>query len=395
MKKLLFSAFLIWTTFSYSQSNEHVCTSPANLSPTNKAIMDNFNNNSSTSKAVPNGTLFVCVRLYFHVIRRTDGSGGVTQANVNDTFNILINDFGPRNISFNWNGTIDFIDDTAKFNARDTSIFNTNNSTNGIDVYIFSDTGTPLATTAGNGFPFIAVGGLNTASNFSAFPVSRSHIITHEMGHVFDLYHTHQGTAAFTGGCPELVNGSNSNTCGDFISDTPADPNIQGNNPIVSCTTWSGTLTDANGQLYNPNLRNYMSYTKADCMTRFSPKQASRMRYALLNLPTLQPRCIYSYVIDPISPPPIIYTACQISTTASFTVFPNPANTELNITTLNKEANKEVNYKLFSLTFNDHLEGTFKENSKKIHTSSLPNGSYALHLYIDNELIIKNIIINH
>ncbi len=116
--------------------------------------MDNFNANTSNAKN-QTGILFVCVRLYFHVVRRTDGSGGVTAANVNSTFSTLLNDFGPRNISFNWNGAIDFIDDTAKYNARDESIFSTNNSANGIDIYIYSDTGTPIALAAGIGFPSI------------------------------------------------------------------------------------------------------------------------------------------------------------------------------------------------------------------------------------------------
>lgn len=209
------------------------------------------------------------------------------------------------------------------------------------------------------------------------------------MGYVFGLYHTHQGTAVNSVGCPELVNGTNSNTCGDLISDTPADPNIRGNNPVVSCTTWTGTLTDANGQLYKPNLRNYMSYTRANCMNRFSAIQSQRMRYALLNLPILQTRCVYSYVNGDIYPTPINYAACQITNPANFSVFPNPANTEINITVLNKEANKEVNYKLFSLSLTNQLEGTFTENSKKINISSLPNGNYALHLIIDNQLIIK------
>ena len=48
--------------------------------------------------------------------------------------------------------------------------------------------------------------------------------VAHEMGHCLGLYHTHNGTGD-NNGTPELVNGSNSSTAGDYITDTPADPN--------------------------------------------------------------------------------------------------------------------------------------------------------------------------
>ena len=46
--------------------------------------------------------------------------------------------------------------------------------------------------------------------------------VAHEMGHCLGLYHTHNGTGD-NNGTPELVNGSNSSTAGDYITDTPAD----------------------------------------------------------------------------------------------------------------------------------------------------------------------------
>ena len=60
-------------------------------------------------------------------------------------------------------------------------------------------------------------------------PLTRSHVISHEMGHVLYLWHTHHGTFNEGGNdnpCPELVNGSNSATCGDYVTDTPADPHL-------------------------------------------------------------------------------------------------------------------------------------------------------------------------
>ena len=59
--------------------------------------------------------------------------------------------------------------------------------------------------------------------------LTKSHVISHEMGHVLYLWHTHHGTFNEGGNdnpCPELVNGSNSATCGDYVTDTPADPHL-------------------------------------------------------------------------------------------------------------------------------------------------------------------------
>lgn len=79
--------------------------------------------------------------------------------------------------------------------------------------------------------------------------------LAHELGHLFGLVHT------FEGG-DEVVDGSNCETAGDGICDTPADPYT--NDPTI---TWLGdncefifTGTDTLGQLYQPDVGNTMSY---------------------------------------------------------------------------------------------------------------------------------------
>ena len=101
--------------------------------------------------------------------------------------------------------------------------------------------------------------------------------LSHEMGHFFALSHTHgnsNGTLT-----TELVDGTNCNNSGDFICDTPADPQLGGSNVSNSCL-YTGTDIDANGQPFNPDPLNIMSYSRKACRVQFSPQQYARI-YAI------------------------------------------------------------------------------------------------------------------
>ena len=99
--------------------------------------------------------------------------------------------------------------------------------------------------------------------------------VEHEMGHCLGLYHTHHGTIEKPG-CPELVNGSNSSTCGDFITDTPADPYIW--HPTECLYAGTSKDVDANGEQYHPDPYNVMSYAAKECRTEMTPGQIIRIK---------------------------------------------------------------------------------------------------------------------
>ena len=88
----------------------------------------------------------------------------------------------------------------------------------------------------------------------------RSYVIAHEMGHVFNLWHTRHGTVTETGDsnqCKEWVNGLNGAECGDYIQDTPADPDIAFNVEYPACD-WTVVLYDENNDQYDPDEHNMM-----------------------------------------------------------------------------------------------------------------------------------------
>jgi hypothetical protein len=248
--------------------------------------------NSTLSNNAQNNSAFntnLCLKIYMHVIRKSDGTDGQTLSSVNNAINILQSDFNPFNIKFVWDNTIDYINNTSYFNNPSGSIFTVNNHSDGIDIYLFDDSAPAggLANGVGNSSELYVSGvfwGIPSVSLIT------SHVISHEMGHVLFLWHTHHGTYNEGGNgnpCAELVNGSNSTTCGDYVFDTPADPHLQFNVNHPSCT-WASSGYDQNGDPYNPDEKNIMSYTNVSCMEYFTMQQGLRMRNAINSLTHLQ-----------------------------------------------------------------------------------------------------------
>jgi len=87
--------------------------------------------------------------------------------------------------------------------------------------------------------------------------------LIHELGHLFGLVHT------FEGDRKELVDGSNCDTEGDLICDTPADPYMVGDSMSWyigdNCEFIYTMNLDDNGQWFQPDVGNYMSYYPCSC----------------------------------------------------------------------------------------------------------------------------------
>lgn len=216
------------------------------------------------------------VKIYMHVIRRSNGSGGHSPAAVDQAFSILEDDFSPHNIFFVWDCSIDYINNTTYYNSNGTlAIFNMNSHADGIDIYLFPDAPGQMGNGMAQATPSSA---FYVSGNFWNSPfqsLTTSSVTSHEMGHCLGLYHTH---STFCG--TQLVNDPNCNSCGDLICDTPADPHLGFNVNQFSCE-WQGGGNDPNGVPYNPDETMIMAYTHPSCMSTFSNGQGQRMRNVL------------------------------------------------------------------------------------------------------------------
>jgi hypothetical protein len=221
------------------------------------------------------------LNIFVHIVRSSSGQGLSTNI-ISTIMNSLNSSFYDANIQFSLLG-MDVIENDYFYTnliGRENQLMGMNAHCNAIDIYVLGEstiwTGAGLA----NGIPSKALIVHGGYYNTSTLP--------HEMGHCLGLYHTHHGTVNEGGGdtnqCPELVNGSKSFICGDYISDTPADPSKWSSSSCV----YIGTDKDANGDYYIPNSSNFMTYAYKPCRFLFSNLQIDRMKDFIDNSVLLQ-----------------------------------------------------------------------------------------------------------
>ncbi len=112
--------------------------------------------------------------------------------------------------------------------------------------------------------------------------------IPHEMGHFFNLLHTFEGAEGSQPPInPELVSGTNCDSAGDLVCDTPADPYIPGEpvSDYIDVTMGCRFINrkrDSNGDFFVPDVGNVMSYYPGGCSCGFTHGQYVRMANAYL-----------------------------------------------------------------------------------------------------------------
>jgi hypothetical protein len=254
-RKLLLIGLLIWNFNSVlSQS----CGTPHPINPTIYPQEDTNLQARGSSSAL-------CIDVFFHIVRNTNGTNTFTIPNLDAIVNDLNEFYSLHNIIIN-NAGSDFINNSNFVNIdNDTEARNlgqTNNRNDAINYYIVE-----TLWNVNGGF----ITGTANSIPSNNLVIRRDRVLTstspHELGHCLNLLHTHETAKGV-----EAINGSNCSTTGDLVCDTPAD-------------SGQGTV---NG--YNPDLTNLMSYYHNFGFTldHFTNGQGHRMRYAIQNESVLQ-----------------------------------------------------------------------------------------------------------
>ena len=226
-----------------------------------------------------------------HIVRRNNDTGGFTEANLNDAVTNVNNFYNNFNMNFHL-CSIRFIDSDDIFDTTFSSIDDGD--------------GTPNAS-----FEVLDVTSRNAERTLNIYFVPNSdgswtwrpstddiyqHILmnnsqarngvtlSHEIGHWFGLLHTHGSSN--TELTDELVDGSNCSSAGDFVCDTPADPNLTENVDSSCNYTGDSTLVDKQGDEFAPDTENILSYARNSCRNRFTEEQILKMQSAYLGMET-------------------------------------------------------------------------------------------------------------
>ena len=239
-----------------------------------------------------------CVPLQAHIVRQGDGSGGITQEQLNIGLSFLNNHFLDAGIQFFWKGAPNTTNNSDYYDFDATSPDNDSEATlagffttatDAVNIYFVNNitTSTGFVAAGYAYFPFNSATSNRVVMRHGSTANTPNGTFVHEFGHYFDLYHTHEGTengnahpnaenVARTGGQ------ANCNTDGDLLCDTEADPRYASADFNSSTCTYTGAGVDIHGVGYDPPVDNIMSYFPDGCGGIFTPQQYVRMQQGLM-----------------------------------------------------------------------------------------------------------------
>ncbi len=258
--------------------------------PTNseqKTFFKTLTKQRSSNWKVSTESDFFLAPLTVHIIRSSAGTGGISVEDWNAALDRMNEQYKPAKIKFYVCGDINFIDDDnlhyyEKNEDRDAALVYAVENT--FNLYISDN-----YTSGGSGscgFAYYPSLGSPDMSVLATSCVRTGTTLEHELGHAFNLRHTHNGSGSELVARPEDGRTYNCDVNGDGFCDTPADPSLSG--WTINYETCEVTNTDderdAEGYLFQPDGKNVMSYSPSkSCRSIFSPEQYDHMNYIANN----------------------------------------------------------------------------------------------------------------
>lgn len=219
------------------------------------------------------------VPLTIHIVRHTDQTGGFTLDELDIAMRDLNRLWQPYGIQFYQLKGVIYIDSDYYFNvpdddARRDELRSVLPVANTINVYFTNLAGNLCgqARFTSDATQGVLINAANTDNDCAGVAKNPSSL-AHEIGHVFDLYHTHE--TMFGTECPSETN---CGSAGDLLCDTPADPNLSGRIIAGGCTYDNSAAlpTSCDMTAYAPLTNNLMSYSDKTCRDSFTSSQSSK-----------------------------------------------------------------------------------------------------------------------
>ena len=304
MKKLLTSFIFLISLLSMKSYAQDCGTIITDAEYQLASATAHFGVFSQEDAAVFNEIQYIPIQI--HIVRESNRIGGISIERIRAALDITNQHFADANMQFVECGKEKYIDNSTYTTMlyrsdNEYEMANANNVANVINIYFIDDLRFANGATGLCGysvFPFMSEDWIIMDNDC----VDGGSILSHEIGHYFYLFHTHE--TAFG---RELVNRSNCSQAGDLLCDTPADPKLSG--LVSNNCVYIGNWRDANSQLYQPDPTNLMSYSRSYCIDNFTSEQIQRMQTSYL-----QDRNYLECGTVPPTPP----VACDIIKNGSF-----------------------------------------------------------------------------
>lgn len=213
-----------------------------------------------------------------HIVRKSDRTGGIPFEKVEQAIENLNDAFRPAYLNFRIYDKPNYINnsDLYEFHKKQERTLERYDVPRVLNIYCFG------RMTNGkydlSGYTYLPPQRKDRVMMWNK-SVSNGTSFIHEIGHYFGLFHTH-GTSN-RGTTDEFANGENCRDAGDYVCDTPADPNLS--KVAEDCTKdceYVGDTVDPQGNAYNPMVTNYMCYNPyKSCRREFTQGQYARIAY--------------------------------------------------------------------------------------------------------------------
>ena len=276
---------LLLVTSGYSQKIIQSCGTPPMNEQQRKYTLDIIDKANSNIFS-RNGTTFIPIRI--HRVTRDDGTGGISMGDVNEGVANLNYYYSEANIEY-YIAAVNIItsSDLYDFNsAEQADMISTHSINDAVNVYFVNEITTNNGGACGYAYyPSNNTITLTILMNNQCMSAPNGTFV-HELGHFFDLAHTHDKTTngntdPLAENVPRAGVNANCDINGDMLCDTQADPNGS-NDSDCNFVNDGNSTTDINGVTYAPDIDNIMSYYSDDCGGNFfTPDQYTRIKNGL------------------------------------------------------------------------------------------------------------------